>query len=238
MWQQAGEELSQMITTQQAKKLFQDWYPIIQDTVNSAYFNTLIHKLEHEYKTCTVYPSRKQVFRAFNKTPFYETKVVILGQDPYYNGAGNGLAFANNDSVLSLSPSLEVIRKKVEDSIYCGFKVDFDVTLESWAEQGILLLNTALTVQKDQPGSHTKMWNGFTTSVIRALNRKTSGMIFVLWGGHAKYYKKYIDPAKHYILEAEHPVFSKYKNKDWDCDHFNEINEIITKHDLNGSINW
>lgn len=209
--------------------IFKDWFPLLSEFLQDKYFNKLINFLTKEYKTKTIYPAKTQVFNAFKYTSWKDLKVVILGQDPYYDGKANGLAFANNNDVLRVSPSLDQIRGSVEKSVYNTIILDFDVTLEHWAKQGVLLLNTALTVEERKPNSHKEPWDNFTKTIIKTINDNSTGIIFLLWGSNAKSYKNLIDENRHYVLEDVHPAYASRQYKDWNCKHFIEVNKLIEK---------
>ena len=190
-------------------------------------------KLNSEYSRTTVYPSKTNVFRAFRETPWEDLRVVILGQDPYHDGSATGLAFANawDPNNLKISPSL----KKIED-YHNSEDIDhslfvLDTSLESWTKQGVLLLNTALTVEKGLAGSHTKYWKKFTEGVLKTIAENRPDCIFMLWGGHAKAYKPLIKNCN--VLEFVHPAYASYKKIDWKCPNFNQANSILES--ANGS---
>ena len=178
-----------------------------------------------------IFPAGDEFFSAFAQTPLNKVKIVILGQDPYHGpGQAHGLAF----SVKSPSkppPSLKNIFKELDIKSTYG-------DLTSWAEQGVFLLNTVLTVRKSEAHSHkNKGWEEFTDQVIQALSENNNGIIFVLWGGPAQKKKSLIDADKHYILEAPHPSpLSAYRGF-FGCDHFTEINQIL-QNDKNTPIDW
>lgn len=178
----------------------------------------------------TVYPSKKNVFKAFTLCPPTNLKVVILGQDPYHDGSATGLAFANDNETLKISPSLRRILACVERE-YNTLEIDKDVSLQTWANQGVLLLNTALTVEKGKAGSHTKMWKIFTKFVIKYIAENFPGTIFMLWGAHAQSFQKIddVDIADTcHVLTCEHPVASQYRGiTEWNCDNFKEANKIL-----------
>jgi uracil-DNA glycosylase len=206
--------------------LGEGWTSKLRDTLRDPYMEKLMTFLQTEYALNTIYPEKKNVFRAFKACPFEKVKVVILGQDPYYNGDANGLAFANNPGTARPSKSLKKIFDNIERTYYDGLHLDFDFTLEQWAENGVLLLNTALTVRKNVPGSHTKQWKKFTLAVIEALNTYNPGMVFMLWGGHAKAFEPHL--GNHHILTSEHPAYAvRQGNRDWQCDNFEEANVIL-----------
>lgn len=188
-------------------KFGEGWYNLLEGMLTPSYFNQLGHFLESRRKSFNVevYPAKEDVFKAFNLTPLEGVKVVILGQDPYYSyqGQATGLAFGVPDYA-NIPPSLKNILKEAEDDWYNGLNLHYDPTLESWAKQGVLLLNTALTVEKNKPGAHTKEWQQFTKTVLEKLQTKDN-IIYVLWGNHAIGFKKFITNPTSFIIESAHP---------------------------------
>lgn len=212
-----------------------DWYPLLDPIVNSDYFRTVITQIKKcKAEGKKVYPDTKFTFRAFKMCQLKDVKVVILGQDPYHDGSATGLAFGNSHESFRMSPSLRNIVQAVETDLG-SLCVNFDPTLESWAKQGVLLLNTALTVEKGQAGSHVHLWNQFTKDVIHLLTSSKDNIIFVLWGKKAQDYAKYIKGDNH-ILMAAHPAAESYsggKAGFYTCKHFSHINNI-----LDAPIDW
>jgi uracil-DNA glycosylase len=207
-----------------------DWYPLLEPIVTSDYFKkviTQVQKCKAEGKK--VYPDTKSTFRAFNLCQLQDLKVVILGQDPYHDGRATGLAFANdNEITMRPSPSLQWIVKSIEHD-YDTICVDFDWSLESWAQQGVLLLNTALTVEKGKAGSHTALWNDFTKKFIHELSTKKDNIIFVLWGKNAQAYEQYIK-GHNKIFKAPHPAADAYtggKAGFYTSGSFRSVNEFL-----------
>ena len=183
----------------------------------------------------TIYPPKKEIFKAFELTAPENTKDIILGQDPYHNfNQANGLCFSVNEKQL-LPPSLKNIFKELEDDL--GIKNYEHGDLSSWAKQGVLLMNTSLTVEKGKPGSHLKFgWEQLTDQVIRSFNKKKK-IVFMLWGKSAAKKKKLIDEDKHFILEASHPSpFSCHKGF-FGCNHFSRCNNFL-KTSGKEEINW
>ena len=172
----------------------------------------------------TIYPD--DVFAAFNKTPLDKVKAVILGQDPYHNpNEANGLAFSVNEGI-KFPPSLRNIFKELESNL--GI-VRTNSDLSDWAEQGVLLLNTALTVEKNSPNCHKALWQDFTDNVIKLLNEQKKSIIFVLWGGNAQSKKCFITNPMHSIIESAHPSpLSAYRGF-FNSKPFSKINDILTK---------
>lgn len=184
-------------------QLTNDWQPIIAREIEKPYFKTLAQFLDEEYRTETIFPAREQVFAALEMTPFHEVKVVLLGQDPYHGkGQAHGLSFSVQPGV-KLPPSLKNMLKEMQSEFDYPLPDHGDLT--SWAKQGVLLLNTVLTVREGQAGSHQKKgWETFTDAVIEALSMREEPIVFILWGSHAQK-KKALIGAHHIILEAPHP---------------------------------
>lgn len=180
-----------------------------------------------------VYPDLKLAFNAFLYTPLSQVRVVICAQDPYHQpNTATGLAFANFDTVgKAMSPSLKTIFDEIEESCYNGLMLNKEPTLVSWARQGVLLLNTALTVEKGKPESHLELWELFTYRVFAVLKEWKPGTIYLLWGNKAKRFIPCIDAERNYILTAPHPAAESYRPGSGfiGCNHFNKVNEIIEK---------
>ena len=181
-----------------------DWNPILRTEFEKPYWEALQTFVRSEREQHTVYPPHDQVFRALHLTPYSDTKVFILGQDPYHGpGQANGLAF----SVAAgerIPPSLQNIHKELESDL--GIARPTHGLLEPWAEQGVLLLNATLTVRAHNAASHQLQgWEIFTDQVLRVVNEKTDRIVFVLWGASARKKKSLIDTARHTIIESAHP---------------------------------
>lgn len=210
------------------EKVFLSWYIVLKDLIKSDYFNKLLSFLESEYKSKNISPDKKDVFKCFRNTHFNNLKIVILGKDPYPNNKATGLAFANKDEVGGkLSPSLSKIKNCIENNVYKGLNIDFNPELTHWTEQGVLLLNTALTVEKGNIGSHHKYWNRFTLEVLKTINDRCSGIIFMFWGKDAYKYEEYISDVKHYKMYYNHPSWAAYNDMPWNCNHFVKANKLI-----------
>lgn len=209
-------------------KITKNWYELLKDEFEKPYFKNLQAFLTEEYNTHTIYPQAENIFNALNYCKYEDVNVMIIGQDPYHQpGQAHGLSFSVQDGV-ALPPSLKNIFKEIED--------DLDITpfssgnLIRWAKQGVLLLNTVLTVRRDQPNSHKgKGWENFTTRVIELINAKTSPVVFLLWGGNAKAFEGLIDKSKHYVLKSAHPSPLSAYNGFFGCKHFSKTNEILEK---------
>lgn len=194
-----------------------DWYPLYEQTIEtySEDFNKLKHTLKIHRQAHTVYPEPVDVFNAFSKCQFKDTKVVIIGQDPYHNGAATGLAFGVKPG-FTINPSLRIIYKEVCRSHDLEEIPNFDFTLNSWATQGVLLLNTSLTVIKGHPNTHEPYWRFFTKSMIELLVKEKDGVVFLLWGKFAQQaFEPIILKARelnkdHKIIKAAHPAAEVY----------------------------
>ncbi|MFJ5769471.1 uracil-DNA glycosylase [Psychrobacillus sp. NPDC093180] len=181
-----------------------NWKEVLADEWEKPYFLELQSFLDKEYAEQTIYPKRKDIGNAFRATPFDEVKVVILGQDPYHGeGQAHGMSFSVNPGV-RIPPSLRNMFKELADDIGCP--IPSNGYLLKWAQQGVLLLNTVMTVRAGQANSHKGMgWETFTDEVIKRLSEREKPIIFVLWGRPAQMKKKLIDTKKHMILESPHP---------------------------------
>ena len=218
-------------------KMEPSWKKALAEEFTKDYFQKLKLYLKDEKSSGQViFPPGKEIFAAFDYTPFDRVKVVILGQDPYHGaGQANGLCFSVRSGVQQ-PPSLQNIFKELKDDL--GFDIPFSGNLEKWAHQGVLLLNAILTVRANQPASHRNQgWEFFTDEIIRTLSAKKNGLVFLLWGNFARSKKTMIDTTKHYILEAAHPSpFSAY-NGFFGCKHFSRTNEILVR-DGQDPVDW
>lgn len=211
------------------EQMGEEWYELLEPMLKSEYFKKLGQTVlpKARFETRTIYPEKENIFRALRLCPPSKTKVVILGQDPYHDGNANGLAFSNKD-LLYISPSLKNILKEVEDDIHEGFILDQDPDLSRWAEQGVLLLNTALTVEKGKPGSHAKYWEKFTQYLLTRFSQEYVAIIYMLWGNHAKSYMQCIEKDTNYILTATHPSPLGANKGGWfGCRHFSKANTVL-----------
>jgi uracil-DNA glycosylase len=218
-------------------KIEASWKEILQDEFNSSYFNQLKNFLVLEKSMGkTIYPPGKNIFSAFDYTPFDKVKVVIIGQDPYHGmGQAHGLCFSVPDGIPP-PPSLVNIFKEIKDDL--GIPIPKKGCLERWAQQGVLLLNATLTVQANAAGSHQgKGWEQFTDAVIRTVSEKKTGMVFLLWGKYAQAKETLIDSSKHHILNAPHPSPFSASNGFFGCRHFSKANELLQKQGLE-PIDW
>lgn len=212
------------------------WDEILSEEFEKDYFKTIIDKVEREYNTCRVYPARNKIFSSFKLTDFKDVKVVILGQDPYHGeGQAHGLCFSVMPGV-PVPPSLVNIFKEIVSDVG-GFVPD-NGYLIPWAKQGVLLLNTVLTVKEGLPNSHRSLgWEEFTDAVIKKLNESKRRIVFMLWGNNAKQKAPLIDTTKHTILYAAHPSPLSATHGFFGCKHFSKANEVL-KSQGDTPINW
>lgn len=204
-----------------------DWYSFLESTLQQTYFQNLSDFVEKEYVSFRCYPPKEMIFSAFKYFPPSETKVVIIGQDPYHgHGQANGLCFSVNDGI-TFPPSLQNIFKELERDL--DIPIAISGNLERWAEQGVLLLNATLTVRENLAGSHQgKGWETFTNYVIKELSNQNEQLIFVLWGNYAQQKIKFIDEKKHIILKSGHPSpLSANRGLWFGNGHFRLINELL-----------
>ncbi|MDD4839779.1 MAG: uracil-DNA glycosylase [Clostridia bacterium] len=211
------------------------WDKMLESEFGADYYQKLRRFLSAEYKNCTIFPNMYDIFNALVWTAYEDVKVVILGQDPYHgNGQAHGLCFSVQEGVQP-PPSLVNIFKEICADL--GMKCTSGC-LENWARQGVLLLNTVLTVREAQPNSHRGQgWETFTDKIIEMLNERSKPVVFLLWGANARSKKKLITAPQHLILEAPHPSpLSAYAGF-MGCKHFSKTNEFLVK---NGEtpINW
>jgi uracil-DNA glycosylase len=218
-------------------KIEKSWKKHLAQEFEKPYFSKLIEFVKTEYGSTKVYPPGKFIFNAFDKCTFENTKVVILGQDPYhgYNQA-NGLSFSVNDGV-AMPPSLQNIFKEIRDDL--GTPIPKTGNLERWAEQGVLLLNSTLTVRAGEAGSHQKKgWETFTDAVIKCISDEKQDVVFMLWGKYAQDKGTVINTAKHLILKAKHPSPMAANFGGWfGTKHFSQANDYLISKNLK-SINW
>jgi uracil-DNA glycosylase len=182
-----------------------EWQSILTNEIQKPYFSELLEILDLEYQNYTCYPPKELIFSAFNQCSFSNTKVVIIGQDPYHGeGEANGLCFSVNKGIKT-PPSLRNIYKELVTDIE-NFKTPNHGNIENWAKQGVLLLNTSLTVIKDQANSHNKIgWQQFTNKIIETVSNQKENVVFILWGKNAHDKKEFINPTKHFIIKSVHP---------------------------------
>ena len=217
-------------------KIEQSWKDALASEFEKPYFAQLVRFL-HEEKAAgkVIYPPGSLIFRAFDLTPVDQVKVVILGQDPYHNpGEAMGLSFSVPDGV-RMPPSLRNIYKEIETDL--GIRMSGRPNLESWARQGVLLLNSFLTVEAGRAASHRDIgWQEFTDAVIRYLSAHCSGIVFLLWGNFAKAKASLIDTTRHHVLMAAHPS-PLAGGAFFGCRHFSQTNQLLQQEGKT-PINW
>ena len=207
-------------------RIAEDWKEILSEEFSKPYFEELVAFVKQEYASGMVYPAGRNIFRAFDKCPFERLKVVIIGQDPYHGeGQANGLCFSVNEGV-PFPPSLQNILKEVFDDV--GKPVPASGELDRWAEQGVLLLNSVLTVRAQSAASHAgRGWEQFTDAVVRAIAERKQGVVYMLWGNYAQRKGAIADPMKNLILKAVHPSpLSAYRGF-FGCRHFSATNAYL-----------
>ena len=207
-------------------RIAEDWKAVIGEEFSKPYFEELISFVKQEYATSQVFPAGRNIFRAFNKCPFDKVKVVIIGQDPYHgDGQANGLCFSVNEGV-PFPPSLKNIFKEVYDDV--GTPIPTSGELDRWAEQGVLLLNSVLTVKAHNAASHAgRGWEIFTDAVVRAIAERREGVVYMLWGSYAQRKGAIANPQKNLILHSVHPSpLSSYRGF-FGCKHFSKANDYL-----------
>lgn len=204
------------------------WKQALAEEFEQPYFSALVQFLHEEKRTGKViYPPGPLIFNAFNLTPFDQVKVVILGQDPYHGpGQAHGLSFSVPDGIKP-PPSLVNIYKELQTDL--GIAPRTTGNLESWARQGVFLLNAILSVRQAEPASHSQIgWQTFTDAVIRKLSDQRDGLVFLFWGNYARKKKDLIDLRKHRVLEAAHPS-PLARGAFFGCRHFSQTNEMLKR---------
>lgn len=213
-----------------------DWDELLKVVWNSPGFNNFYHKILHEYDIKTIYPPKDYIFNALKLTSYKDTKVVIVGQDPYHGEhQAHGLSFSVQKGV-KVPPSLQNIYKELYDDLGVPIRNDGDLT--GWAKQGVLLLNAVLTVEKDKAASHRNWgWELLTDYIIKVLNMKEEPVVFILWGNFAKEKAKLITNPHHYIITSPHPSpFSAYSGF-FGSKPFSKTNDYLVKNNLK-FIDW
>lgn len=218
-------------------KIEESWKSRLKREFEKPYFENLITFVKTAYKSTICYPPGALIFNAFDKCPFDKTRVVILGQDPYHGPRqANGLSFSVNDGV-TFPPSLINIFKELNDDL--GVPFPKSGNLERWAEQGVLLLNSTLTVQAASAGSHqNKGWEQFTDAVIQCINDEKEGVVFMLWGKYAQDKGKIIDTKRHFVLKSKHPSPMSANFGGWFGNkHFSQANNYLKSRGV-AEIEW
>lgn len=204
----------------------ESWKKALQEEFDKPYFAGLVNYLHREKaEGKTIFPPGRMIFKAFELTPLDQVKVVILGQDPYHGpGQAMGLSFSVPENVPA-PPSLKNIFKEIETDL--GVSMSGKPDLEKWARQGVMLLNSILTVRSGEPASHSRIgWQQFTDAVIRCISDNCEGVVFLLWGNFARSKRELIDTSRHHVLEAAHPS-PLAKGAFFGCRHFSKTNEFL-----------
>tara|TARA_Y100000748_G_scaffold267230_1_gene238105 strand:- start:61 stop:735 length:675 start_codon:yes stop_codon:yes gene_type:complete len=204
----------------------ESWYVVLKDEFSKPYFTKVRKFVRSEYEKKTIFPNAKDIFKAFNLTPFNKVKVVIIGQDPYHgDNQAHGLCFSVKHGV-DIPPSLKNIFKEIESDI--GIAHPKTGNLQNWARQGVLLLNNVLTVEKGKAHSHKSIgWEQFTGAAIKKLSDERYGLVFLLWGNSAQDKEGLINLDKHLVLKSVHPSPLSAYNGFFGCRHFSETNKYL-----------
>ncbi|WP_143960723.1 uracil-DNA glycosylase [Litoribacter populi] len=216
--------------------IHENWEVVLKSEMEKPYYRELLKFVEEEYKYKTIFPPKSLVFNALNHCPPENTKVIILGQDPYHGaGQAHGLSFSVSDGV-AFPPSLRNIFKEIQRDL--GISAPFSGNLERWAEQGVLLLNATMTVRVSQAGSHQKKgWEEFTDSIIHHLAEDYNNLVFMFWGSYAQKKGQFIDESRHLVLKAPHPSPLSAHRGFIGCGHFSQANEYLAQNGK-ATINW
>ena len=217
-------------------KIAPDWKELLSPEFEKPYFAALTQFVRQEYATHRIYPRGSNIFRAFDKCPFDKLKVVIIGQDPYHGpGQAHGMCFSVKRGTPP-PPSLQNIFKEIKSDL--GIDPPQHGELTSWADNGVLLLNTVLTVREGQPNSHKGMgWEQFTDRIIQLLNDRQQPMVFLLWGGNARSKARLITNPAHLVLQCAHPSPLSAYNGFFGCRHFSKTNEFLVSRGMK-PIDW
>ena len=213
------------------------WNKILSSEFKNEYFNSFIKNINTIYQDKECFPEKSNIFSAFNSSSFEDLKVVIIGQDPYHGiNQANGLAFSVNSNI-KVPPSLKNIFLEINSDLKSDLRTNGDLT--DWSKQGVLLLNSVLTVEKGKPGSHSNLgWEKFTNNVIKIISERKSKLVFMLWGGYAKKKEKLITENKHFILKTGHPSPLSANRGYWFGNkHFSKCNSFLEENDIK-PISW
>lgn len=212
------------------------WEQFVESEKQKDYYNNLYDFIKKEYDTATCYPPFEKILNALNLTPYENVKCVILGQDPYHGpNQAMGLSFSVEPGV-DTPRSLQNIYKELNAELGCYIPNNGDLT--KWAKQGVLLLNSVLTVRAHEAASHSGHgWETYTDAILKELNKKKDPVVFLLWGNYAKSKKQFITNPNHLVLETTHPSPFSANNGFFGCNHFKQCNEFLNKHNIS-SIDW
>ncbi len=208
-----------------------DWDIVLKSVWESEGFHKFMNKVKEEYKNYTCYPAYENIFNALKSTPYSKVKIVILGQDPYHGeGEAHGLSFSVQEGV-KLPPSLQNIYKELYDDL--GIKNGPSGDLTPWTKEGVLLLNSVLTVRKDMPASHKDLgWQLLTDHIIKLINLKKEPVVFILWGNFARSKKVFITNPKHLVIESTHPSPFSARNGFFGSKPFSKANNFLKKNNI------
>ena len=214
-----------------------DWLPAVREEFAKPYYRQLYQFVKEEYSRTVVYPPAEDIFNALHFTPLSEVKVLILGQDPYHNEhQAHGLSFSVLPDQKEIPPSLQNIYKELQDDLGCY--IPNNGYLKKWADQGVMLLNTVLTVRQGQANSHKgKGWEQLTDSIIKKLNEREKPIAFILWGGNARSKSGLITNPKHGIFQCAHPSPLSAFNGFFGCRHFSKVNNFLVQNGME-PIDW
>ena len=232
-----AEQHSELISTNINPVIHSSWKSVLKNEFQKAYFSDIKSALLAARKEGkTIYPPGSKIFNAYNSTPLDKVKVVIIGQDPYHGpGQAHGLCFSVQSGVKP-PPSLVNIYKELHTDL--GLSIPTSGYLQSWADQGVFLLNSILTVEANQPASHRKLgWEHFTDATIKKLSEERSGLIFLLWGKFAREKKHLIDRDRHKVLESPHPSPFSANYGFFGCKHFSTTNKLLEEQGV-APIDW
>jgi len=212
------------------------WDKVLGEEYKKDYFVKMMTYLQKEYQNKEIYPQKNYIFNALRITPYEKVKVIILGQDPYHGeGEAHGLSFSVQEGI-KFPPSLQNIFKELKNDLNFDAPDTGDLTL--WAKEGVLLLNSILTVEKDKAASHSKLgWETFTDEIIKQVNEKDTPVVFILWGNYARSKKALITNKKHFIIESVHPSPLSVSRGFFGSKPFSETNKFLKEHNLE-EINW
>ncbi len=210
-------------------KISEEWKAILNDEFGKPYFTELVDFVRGEYASRKIFPSGRNIFRAFDKCPLDSLKVVIIGQDPYHgDGQANGLCFSVNDGI-PFPPSLKNIFQEIQAEL--GTPIPNSGNLDRWAEQGVLLLNAVLTVRAHEAASHAGHgWEQFTDAVVAAINRHKTGVVYMLWGNYAQKKGAMVDASQNCVLKSPHPSPFSVHSGFFGNNHFASANNYLTSH--------
>ena len=212
------------------------WDKVLKEMFDSKEYQAFFQKIDNEYQNKIIYPKKENIYNALKLTPYENVKVVIVGQDPYHGeNEAHGLSFSVQRGI-KLPPSLKNIYKEISNDLNIVEPICGDLT--SWAKEGVLLLNSVLTVEKDKPASHAKIgWNKYTDYIIQKINEKEKPVVFILWGNFAKTKKELITNPKHLIITSAHPSPFSARNGFFGSKPFSKTNEFLKENNIK-PINW